>query len=91
MYFLLRSIVAPCLKLSSHVHFPIIIPHQIPIYFDGFTHETSPSLFGGLLFRVILDDIKSLALLVILIVLQGVLKGTTVLTLSPLDQGAKSQ
>ena len=67
------------------------MPHQMPIYFDGLIHDTSPNLLAGLQFNVRCEANKSAAVLAILMVRQGVIKGTTVRTLSPLDQGAKSQ
>ena len=91
MYFFPLAFVAPCLNPSPHVHFPTIIPHQIPMYLEGLIHDTSPSLLGGLQFSVRCEAIKSRAVSVILIVRQGVLKGMARRTLSPLDHGAKSQ
>ena len=90
IYFTLRSLVAPCLKPSSQVHFPIIIPHQIPIYFAGLTQDASSMTLGLLQFKVRLELIKSFAFSTIIIVLQGVSKGSFVLTLSPFAHGAKS-
>jgi hypothetical protein len=40
--------VAPCFGPEAQVFWPRCMPHQMPTYLNGFTHETSPSWFGSL-------------------------------------------
>src|SRR5690349_20132803 len=56
MYRFVSAVVAPCFGPELHVFWPRCMPHQIPTYLYGFTHDTSPRLFGSLRFRSRLDS-----------------------------------
>ena len=71
IYSVLLSLVAPCLRPSSQVHFPIIMPHQIPMYFEGLIHDASSTKLGSLQFSIKSDIIKPFASSEIIMVLQG--------------------
>src|SRR5687767_77467 len=43
IYFFVLAVLAECNSPDDHVPAPICISHQIPIYLQGFTHETSPN------------------------------------------------
>ena len=91
IYFMPLSLVAPCLDPSSQVHFPMIIPHHMPIYLEGLIHDASSTKLGSLQLSIKSDIIKPFASSEIIIVRQGLWKGNRSLTLSPLLQGARSQ
>ena len=84
---MVSSVVAPCIPSRPHVRSLMCMAHQMPTYFPGFTHDTSPSLLGSFRFRITFELTSPTASGAICIVRQGLTKGTAVFTSTPSDHG----
>ena len=74
IYSLACAVVAPCRSPVAQVHSPTNIAHQMPINFNGLTHEKS--CFGGSLrFRTMRLVMSSIGESAIITTRHGVLNG----------------